>query len=131
MFVFVERGTAREHNRLLVAGVFYVVLMVVLMSLCTAMYLKYFQSVTWVTVEADRAGLQLPRYGDVRMHGVLIGQVREIHQANGKAVIKLGLDPAAAKAVPANANVQIKPTTLFGQKYVEFVDPTTITARGL
>jgi phospholipid/cholesterol/gamma-HCH transport system substrate-binding protein len=131
MLVFVERGTAREHNRLLVAGVFYVALMVALASLCTAAYLKYFQSVTWVTVEADRAGLQLPRYGDVRMHGVLIGQVREISQANGKAVIKLGLQPEAARAIPANAEVQIKPTTLFGQKYVEFVDPTTVSTRGM
>jgi phospholipid/cholesterol/gamma-HCH transport system substrate-binding protein len=84
-----------------------------------------------VTIEADRAGLQLPKYGDVRMHGVLIGQVREIRQANGKAVIKLGLEPAAAKTVPANADVQIKPTTLFGQKYVEFVDPETVSTRGL
>jgi phospholipid/cholesterol/gamma-HCH transport system substrate-binding protein len=131
MFVFVERGTAREHNRLLVAGVFYMALMLVLMALCTAAYLKYFQPVTWVTVEADRAGLQLPKYGDVRMHGVLIGQVRDIRQADGKAVIKLGLDPAAAKAVPANATVQIKPTTLFGQKYVEFIDPATVSARGM
>jgi len=105
--------------------------MVVLMALCTAMYLKYFQGVTWVTIEADRAGLQLPVYGDVRMHGVLIGQVREIRQEHGKAIIKLGLDPEAAKSVPANASVQIKPTTLFGQKYVEFIDPTTISARGM
>ena len=123
MFVFVQRGTAREHNRLVVAGVFYVALMLALMSLCTAAYLKYFQSVTWVTVEADRAGLQLPKYGDVRMHGVIIGQVRDISQRNGKAVVKLGLEPAAARAVPTNADVAIKPTTLFGQKYVEFVDP--------
>lgn len=123
MFVFVHRGTAREHNRLLVAGVFYVALMIALMTLCTAVYLKYFHSVTWVTVEADRAGLQLPKYGDVRMHGVIVGQVRDISQRNGKAVVKLGLEPEAAKAIPTNADVAIKPTTLFGQKYVEFVDP--------
>ena len=123
MFVFVQRGTAREHNRLAVAGVFYVALMLALMALCTAAYLKYFQTVTWVTVEADRAGLQLPKYGDVRMHGVLIGQVRDISQRDGKAVIKLGLEPAAARAIPTHADVAIKPTTLFGQKYVEFIDP--------
>lgn len=131
MFVFVQRGTAREHNRLLAAGVFYVALMFALASLCTAVYLKYFDSVTWVTVEADRAGLQLPKYGDVRMHGVLIGQVREIRQSDGLAKIKLGLDPDAAKAVPANATVEIKPTTLFGQKYVEFVDPQNAGPVGL
>jgi phospholipid/cholesterol/gamma-HCH transport system substrate-binding protein len=115
----------------MVAGVFYVALMIALMSLCTAAYLKYFQSVTWVTIEADRAGLQLPKYGDVRMHGVLIGQVRDISQKNGKAVVKLGLEPDAARAVPTNADVAIKPTTLFGQKYVEFVDPQAAGPVGL
>ncbi|MFL6089974.1 MAG: MCE family protein [Aeromicrobium sp.] len=127
MFVFVQRETAREHNRLLVSGIVYVAVIASLIALCTAAYQKKFQSVTWVTVEADRAGLQLPKFGDVRMHGVLIGQVREIKQGNGHALIKLGLQPAAAKAVPTNASVQIRPTTLFGQKYVEFVDPA---ARG-
>ena len=131
MLVFVQRGTAREHNRLLVAGVAYVIILAALASVCTAAYLKYFQSVTWVTVQADRAGLQLPKFGDVRMHGVLIGQVRDISQRNGKAVIKLGLDPAAAKTVPTNATVAIKPTTLFGQKYVEFIDPKTTGSVGL
>jgi phospholipid/cholesterol/gamma-HCH transport system substrate-binding protein len=131
MLAYIQRGTAREHNKLLVAGVCYVAAMLILMGLCTAAYLKYFQSVVWVTVQADRAGLQLPVYGDVRMHGVLIGQVRQIRQENGKAMIKLGLDPEAAKSVPTNADVQIKPTTLFGQKYVEFVDPASVSARGL
>jgi phospholipid/cholesterol/gamma-HCH transport system substrate-binding protein len=127
MFVFVQRETAREHNRLLVAGVVYVALIAGLITLCTAVYQKKFQSVTWVTVEADRAGLQLPQFGDVRMHGVLIGQVRDISQGDGVARVKLGLDPDAARAVPTNATIQIRPTTLFGQKYVEFVDPA---ARG-
>jgi phospholipid/cholesterol/gamma-HCH transport system substrate-binding protein len=131
MLAYIQRGTAREHNKLLVAGVFYIAAMVILMGLCTAAYLKYFQPVTWVTVQADRAGLQLPVYGDVRMHGVLIGQVREIRQENGKAMIKLGLDREAARNIPANADVEIKPTTLFGQKYVEFVDPTTISGHGI
>ena len=119
MFVFVQRGTAREHNRLFVAGIAYLLVMISLMSVATAMYQKVFTKVTWVTVEAERAGLQLPKFGDVRMHGVLVGQVREVSQKDGKAMIKLGLEPEAAKAIPANAQVQIRPTTLFGQKYVE------------
>ncbi|HUQ00538.1 MAG TPA: MCE family protein [Aeromicrobium sp.] len=131
MFVFVQRETAREHNRLLLAGVVYVVVIAALIALCTATYQKVFQSVTWVTVEADRAGLQLPKFGDVRMHGVLIGQVRDISQSGGHARIKLGLEPEAAKAVPTNARVQIRPTTLFGQKYVEFVDPAARGPLGL
>lgn len=131
MFVFVQRDTAREHNRLVVAGVFYLALMVTLIALCTAIYQKTFQQVTWVTVEADRAGLQLPKFGDVRMHGVLIGQVREISQGDGRARIRLGLEPEAAKVVPTNALVQIRPTTLFGQKYIEFIDPAVRGQVGL
>ena len=131
MLAFIQRDTAREHNRLFVSGVVYVAIMAALIALCTAMYQKAFQRVTTVTVEAERAGLQLPQFGDVRMHGVLIGQVREITQHDGKAMIRLGLDPDAAKAVPTNARVQIRPTTLFGQKYVEFVDPEQAGGTGL
>jgi phospholipid/cholesterol/gamma-HCH transport system substrate-binding protein len=39
-------------------------------------------------------------------------------------VIKLGLAPSAARNIPDNVSVEIRPTTLFGQKYVSFVDPT-------
>lgn len=131
MLAFIQRGTAREHNRLFVSGIVYVLIMAALIAFCTAAYQKVFQRVTWVTVEAERAGLQLPQFGDVRMHGVLIGQVREITQRDGKAIIRLGLEPDAAEDVPANARVQIRPTTLFGQKYVEFVDPTQAGPIGL
>ena len=31
-----------------------------------------------VTIQADRAGLQLARFGDVRINGVLVGQVRSV-----------------------------------------------------
>jgi phospholipid/cholesterol/gamma-HCH transport system substrate-binding protein len=131
MFVYVHHDSAREHNRLLLAGVVYVAVMAGLITLCTAAYQKAFQRVTWVTVEADRAGLQLPKFGDVRMHGVLIGQVRDISQSGGHARIKLGLEPRAAEAVPTDSTVQIRPTTLFGQKYIEFVDPAARGPMGL
>jgi phospholipid/cholesterol/gamma-HCH transport system substrate-binding protein len=38
-------------------------------------------------------------------------------------VIKLGLDPHQARGIPDNVSVEIRPTTLFGQKYVSLVDP--------
>ncbi|WP_300678898.1 MCE family protein [Nocardioides sp.] len=130
MLMSISRDTRAEHNRLLVAGVVYVAVIAILLGLAVAVYQKAFTPVTWVTVRADRAGLQLPKFGDVRMHGVLIGQIRGVSQDGTHAVIKLGLDPSAAKQVPADATVAIKPTTLFGQKYVEFVDPATSAASG-
>jgi phospholipid/cholesterol/gamma-HCH transport system substrate-binding protein len=46
-----------------------------------------------------------------------------VKQDGSQAVIKLGLEPGAAKNIPDNVTVEIRPTTLFGQKYVSLVDP--------
>ena len=48
---------------------------------------------TMVTVKADRAGLQLAKFGDVRLHGVLVGQVRGVSQDGDEAEKCSGLWP--------------------------------------
>jgi phospholipid/cholesterol/gamma-HCH transport system substrate-binding protein len=125
MLVNIHHDTAAEHRRLLVAGVAFMVAVAVLIAFAIAIYQKVFTPVTMVTVKADRAGLQLPKYGDVRIHGVLVGQVRSVTQDGQQAVIKLGLNPSEARRIPDNVSVEIRPTTLFGQKYVSLVDPVT------
>lgn len=119
----IVHDTAAEHRRLQIAGVAFLTLMVALVSLSIAIYNKAFVSSTDVTVLADRAGLQLPKFGDVRMHGVIVGQIRSVTDDGKEAVIKLALDPRLADEIPSNVTVQIVPTTLFGQKYVQFNDP--------
>jgi phospholipid/cholesterol/gamma-HCH transport system substrate-binding protein len=123
MLVNVVRGTRSEHLKLVIAGLGYLVAMALLVSLSIAIYQKKFEPVTMVTVQADRAGLQLARFGDVRQHGVLVGQVRDISQDGKQAVIKIGLKPEMAKKIPDNISVEILPTTLFGQKYIQLVSP--------
>jgi phospholipid/cholesterol/gamma-HCH transport system substrate-binding protein len=123
MLVNIAHDTKAEHRRLLYAGVAFMLVVAILVAFSIAIYQKVFTPVTMVTVRADRAGLQLPKYGDVRVHGVLVGQVRSVTQDGSQAVIKLGLRPSAAKEIPDNVTVEIRPTTLFGQKYVSFVDP--------
>ncbi|WP_310963720.1 MCE family protein [Nocardioides terrisoli] len=131
MLVNITHDTGREHTRLFVAGVAYLTVVALLIGLSIAIYQKVFTPVTMVTVKADRAGLQLARFGDVRMHGVLVGQIRSITQDGHQAVIKLGLQPSQAREIPDNVSVKILPTTLFGQKYVEFVDPKVPAAQPL
>ncbi len=131
LLVNIHHDTRREHLRLLVAGVAFLTSMALLIALSIAIYDKRFVDVTTVTIRADRAGLQLAKFGDVRRHGVLIGQVRQVSQRDGEAEIEVALDPAAAREIPDNATVQILPTTLFGQKYVSFVDPATPSATTL
>lgn len=131
MLVNITHDTRGEHRRLVVAGIVYLVAIALLISFSIAIYQKVFTPVTMVTVKAERAGLQLPKFGDVRMHGVLIGQIRSITQDGHQAVIKLGLQPSAARNIPDNVSVQILPTTLFGQKYVQLVDPKQPAAEPL
>ncbi|MGZ6733559.1 MAG: MCE family protein [Nocardioides sp.] len=131
MLVGAQHDSRAEHNKLFVAGIGYVVIMALLIGLAIAVYQKAFTSVTWVTIKADRAGLQLPKFGDVRMHGVIVGQIRGVSQDGHQAVIKLGLDPGQAEQIPSNVDAEILPTTLFGQKYVQFVDPPTPAPGGL
>lgn len=123
MLVNIEHDTPAEHRRLFGFGLVYIVVVALLLTLCVGVYQKWFTPVTMVTVQADRAGLQLTKFGDVRLHGVLIGQVRGVSQNGEQAEIKIGLEPGQAKRIPDNVTVEIRPTTLFGQKYVALVDP--------
>lgn len=113
-----------EHRKLLLSGVVFLLVNAVLIALSIAIYQKVFQPFVTVTLHASRAGLQLSQYGDVRVHGVLVGQVRGISQHGDTADITLGLQPAAARAIPANVDASILPTTLFGQKYINLIVPS-------
>jgi phospholipid/cholesterol/gamma-HCH transport system substrate-binding protein len=54
---------------------------------------------------------------------VLVGQVRSVSQDGQEAVIEVALEPDAADDIPSNVDVQIIPTTLFGQKFIALVPP--------
>ncbi|MGI9084974.1 MAG: MCE family protein [Aeromicrobium sp.] len=123
MLVNIFHDSPREHRRLLVAGVAFMVSLVLLVALSIAIYDKKFTSSTDVTVVADRAGLQLARFGDVRLHGALVGYVDKIDSDGRRAVITVKLRPEAARNIPGDVDVQILPTTLFGQNYLELVPP--------
>jgi phospholipid/cholesterol/gamma-HCH transport system substrate-binding protein len=123
MLVNIYHDSPREHRRLVVAGVAFLTVIALLIALSIAVYDKAFASVTTVTIEADRAGLQLAKFGDVRVHGALVGQVRKVSQRGDRAVITVALDPDEARQIPDNVSVQILPTTLFGQKFVSLVPP--------
>ncbi len=123
MLVNVFHDSPREHRQLQVAGVVLIATMVALIWLSIAIYDKKFEDSTKVTVMAERAGLQLARFGDVRLHGALVGRVEEIGSDGRQAKITLALRPEAARAIPDNSEVRILPTTLFGQNFLELVPP--------
>ena len=123
MLVNIHHDSRREHTRLLVAGVVFLTVIALLIALSIAIYNKAFDHVTTVTIKADRAGLQLTKFGDVRRNGALVGQVREVAQDGEQASITVALEPSEADEIPANVSVQILPTTLFGQKFIALIGP--------
>ncbi len=129
MLVNIHHDSNREHRRLLVLGVAFLTAMAMLIWLSVAIYNKTFEPATMVTLKAERAGLQLAKGGDVRRHGVLVGQVRDISQDGQEAVIRVALQPAAATTIPSNVSVEILPTTLFGQKFISLLDPDDPSSR--
>ena len=123
MLVNIHHDSKREHNRLLVAGVAFLTVIALLLAFSIAIYQKTFERNTMITIQADRAGLQLAKFGDVRVNGALVGQVRGIEQNGKNAEITVALRPEAADEIPENVTVEILPTTLFGQKFISFVMP--------
>ena len=131
MLVNITHDTRAEHARLVGAGIAFLTVMALLIGLSIAIYNKTFTNPTMVTIKAQDAGLQLAKFGDVRRHGALVGHVREIGNDGKQAVIKVAFSPEAAKNIPENINVEILPTTLFGQKYISIVDPSDPSDKAL
>ena len=130
MLVNVFHDSPWEHRRLQLAGVALIASMALLIYLSIAIYNKKFTDSTDITVKADRAGLQLAKFGDVRLHGALVGRVARIDSDGRLALITVSLNPDAAQTIPADVGVRILPTTLFGQNYLELVPPDPGTSAG-
>ncbi|HEY6739825.1 MAG TPA: MCE family protein, partial [Actinopolymorphaceae bacterium] len=104
-------------------GLTFLVGLVLLAWLTYASFTKVFVPVEWVTVRTSHIGLQLNEHADVKLRGVIVGEVREVAVDDGGARLELAMDPEAMKAVPAEVTARILPKTLFGEKYVELVPP--------
>ena len=75
-----------------------------------------------VTVTFARVGQLLRVTGDVKARGVIVGKIAQIkHLSGGAAEVVLALDPG--QRIPADASAAIRGKTLFGEKFVELVDP--------
>lgn len=105
------------------SGVAFLVIVALLVALTVALYQKAFTPVVRVSLKADRIGNQLSAPADVKLRGVLVGEVRKVHSTGSGATIDLALKPGKVKDIPANVQAQLIPKTLFGEKYVLLVLP--------
>ncbi|WP_068270154.1 MCE family protein [Aldersonia kunmingensis] len=87
------------------------------------MFVGGFTETVPVTVVSPRAGLVMDPQAKVKMRGVEVGRVASITENGEEAVLHLDMNPDKLEMIPANSTVNIRSTTVFGAKYINFVPP--------
>jgi phospholipid/cholesterol/gamma-HCH transport system substrate-binding protein len=99
--------------------------------LINAVFTQKFVSFDRVTLDTDTIGLQLPSRADVKVRGVIVGEVLDAKSEANGAVLTLGIKPDKIGEIPRNVTASILPKTLFGEKYVELVVPSDADNKAL
>ncbi|MFG2246853.1 MCE family protein [Spirillospora sp. NPDC048823] len=120
-----------ERIRFRVLGMTMLLVIVLLLALTVALFNKSFTPVTEVTVKTERAGLQLLSHSDVKVRGLIVGEVRGADATAEGATLHLALDPDKAELIPRNVQARLLPKTLFGEKYVDLHIPAQAGPLGL
>ncbi|MGY1619074.1 MCE family protein [Geodermatophilus sp. SYSU D00691] len=112
-------------------GVAFLVVLTALLGLAVAQYNKAFTDVATVTLQTDTAGNQLQEASDVKVRGVIVGEVREVRADLEGATIELAIDPEHLAQIPADVTARLLPKTLFGERFVSLVPPENPSAEPL
>ncbi|MFJ4239537.1 MCE family protein [Streptomyces iakyrus] len=115
--------------RLRLYGVVFIAVLALLLSLSVAVYRQAFTPVVRITLEADSLGNQLDPRADVKLRGLLVGEVREVRADGTKATLDIALKPEDVDRIPSDVHARLLPKTLFGEKYVDLVPPRGSSGR--
>jgi virulence factor Mce-like protein len=112
-------------------GVGFLAIVALLIGLSVACFQKRFTPVVMVTLLTDRVGSQLQVGSDVKLRGLVVGEVRSVGVSGRGARLGLALRPEAAGLVPADVSARLLPKTLFGERFVDLVAPEGLPGRHL
>jgi phospholipid/cholesterol/gamma-HCH transport system substrate-binding protein len=110
-----------DHHRVL--GVVFIGLLALGVWAVAGVFSQKFTSFDTVTLKADTVGLNLPAKADVKVRGVIVGQVNKVDASVKGATLTLGIKPEEIKTIPSNVTAALVPKTLFGEKFVELNIP--------
>ncbi|MFF3608956.1 MCE family protein [Streptomyces sp. NPDC002463] len=113
------------------AGVVFLLVPVLLASLAVAVYDKSFTDSDPITVETGSVGNEMHLGAEVKLRGVVVGEVRAIDAVDGGARLTLAMRPGTLRHVPSDVRAQMLPTTLFGERFVALVPPADPSSRPL
>jgi virulence factor Mce-like protein len=112
-----------------VLGVMFIGLLCFLLWLTYAFYAKVFTKTVDVELKTSHIGLQLNDHADVKLRGIIVGEVREVSTDGDEATVKLSLKPEQVDEISSAVSARILPKTLFGEKYVALVPPAGAEGR--
>jgi len=104
-------------------GVAFLALCVGFVWFTYAVFTKQFVGYDLVTLKTSNIGLQLPARADVKIRGVIVGEVQEAKVTSDGVDLELGLYPSLTDTIPEDVTAEILPKTLFGEKYVSLLVP--------
>ncbi|MGH3876595.1 MAG: MCE family protein [Actinophytocola sp.] len=104
-------------------GIGFIVVIAALVSLSIALYNKAFTPVVRVSLTTDKLGNQLQQHGDVKVRGLIVGEIRKITPTAQGSQLDLALDPEKVELIPRNVSARFIPKTLFGDRYVALQIP--------
>ncbi|MET9440971.1 MCE family protein [Streptomyces sp. NPDC006610] len=113
------------------AGVVFLLAPALLVWLAVAVYDKRFTDSARVVVETGSVGNEMHLGAEVKLRGVVVGEVRAIDATDDGARLTLALSPGALADIPADVSAQMLPTTLFGERFVALVPPERPTVERL
>ncbi len=117
--------------RIRLLGVAFIIVLSGLVALSIGVYTKTFVKIVPVTLEADRIGNQLLKGSDVKLRGIIVGEVRDVSTDGRTARIKLALDPDTVGLIPRNVSARLLPKTLFGERFVNLVLPEESSSQAI
>ncbi|WP_327435533.1 MCE family protein [Streptomyces sp. NBC_01201] len=113
------------------AGVAFVLVPAVLVWVSVSVYEKDFTDDATVTVRTGSVGNEMHDNAEVKLRGVVIGEVRHIASDGDGARLTLAIEPDRLGQIPADVTAQMLPTTLFGERFVALVPPAVPSAETL
>ncbi|MEU7468012.1 MCE family protein [Streptomyces sp. NPDC044984] len=124
-------ATRGETLRRRSAGVVFLLVPALLVWLAVAVYDKKFTDSDPVVVETGSVGNEMHLGAEVKLRGVVVGEVRAVDATGDGARLTLAMKPGALDDVPSDVRAQMLPTTLFGERFVALVPPERPSAEPL
>ncbi|WP_072690631.1 MCE family protein [Rhodococcus marinonascens] len=115
-------NTAPVVGRRVLGLVFFLVLALFL-AVTIGIYNKSFTKVVEVSLLTGTVGNALPANADVKVRGLIVGEVRSTSTREGAVTLALAIQPDKAGLIPVDSTARLLPKTLFGERYVSLILP--------